>query len=153
MKSYCTLFSRIKNCFWPVLFKFFFFFLHNFFLSLPFFSFSILSPLFSILHISPLFSVDFVVAWWLTVGNGLGFVPISISAWWHSGWRLETSLGLCRSRSQCGGMVVDSWKRAWAWVDSMIWLFWMTFDFDFSWFWSGWFWMLEIGRASWRERV
>jgi hypothetical protein len=29
-----------------------------------------------------LFSIDFVVAWWLTVGNGLGFASISISAWW-----------------------------------------------------------------------
>uniref|UniRef100_A0A2N9J8H9 Uncharacterized protein n=1 Tax=Fagus sylvatica TaxID=28930 RepID=A0A2N9J8H9_FAGSY len=45
-----------------------------------------LSPLFSVLHNSPLSSVDFVVAWWLTVGNGLGFAPILISAWWYGGW-------------------------------------------------------------------
>jgi hypothetical protein len=28
--------------------------------------------------------------------------------------------------------VVDGWKQAWAWVDGLIWLFWMTFDFDFG---------------------
>ena len=52
-----------------------------------------------------------MVAWWLTVGNELGFAPISISMWWRDGRRLET---------------------AWAWVDGVIWLFWMTFDFDFG---------------------
>ena len=36
------------------------------------------SPLFFVLHSSPLFPVDFVVAWWLTVGNELGFAPILI---------------------------------------------------------------------------
>jgi hypothetical protein len=32
------------------------------------------------------------------VGNGLGFAPISILAWWSGGRRLETGLGLGRRR-------------------------------------------------------
>jgi hypothetical protein len=57
-----------------------FFFLHDFFLSLPFFFLlcSPLAPLFSVLHISPLFFVDFVVAWWLTIGNRLGFADLGL---------------------------------------------------------------------------
>ena len=37
-----------------------------------------LSSLFSVLHIFPLFSVDFVMAWWLTIRNELGFVDLSM---------------------------------------------------------------------------
>ena len=136
MKSYCSLFSRINNCFLPA----FFFFFFARFLSLSsfffFFSFSVLSLLFSVLHISHLFSVDFVMAWWLTVGNGLRFAPISISAWWCGGWRLEMGLGLlisawwwvlvgCLRRSRWieegGGVVCGSvtegekWRRKEKW--------------------------------------
>jgi hypothetical protein len=61
------------------LFVFFFFFAR--FLSLSSFFFllcSPLAPLFFVLHISPLFFVDFVVAWWLTIGNGLGFADLGL---------------------------------------------------------------------------
>jgi hypothetical protein len=35
-----------------------------------------------------------VVAWWLTVGNGLEFAPISISAWWSVCADLEPGLAV-----------------------------------------------------------
>ena len=87
IKSYCTLFSQIKNCFWPALFKVFFFsfctisFSH--FLFFFFFFPSLCSPLCSLFFIA--------------------FLCFLLILWWHGGWRLETGLVLRRFRSWCAG--------------------------------------------------
>ena len=84
MKSYCTLFSRIKNCFWPVLFKFFFFFCTISFSLFLFFFPSLCSPLCSLFSIA--------------------FPCFLLILWWCGGWRLEMGLGLRQSWSRYGGL-------------------------------------------------
>uniref|UniRef100_A0A2N9ILS3 Uncharacterized protein n=1 Tax=Fagus sylvatica TaxID=28930 RepID=A0A2N9ILS3_FAGSY len=53
-----------------------------------------------------------VVAWWLTVGNGLRFVSILISTWWRGGRRLEMGLGLAWWSGGCC-WVLDVEFAAW----------------------------------------
>jgi hypothetical protein len=119
VKSYCLLFSRINICFLLALFKFFFF-----------------SPLCS--PLSPLFSISLLcsllILWWRdgTVGNGLGFVDLSlglpISAWACRSWPGFVDLGLvvCLCRSRLGLAMLDDLGLGHSW------LFCMTFDFDFG---------------------
>jgi hypothetical protein len=82
-------------------------------------------------------------------GSRPGGATVWVSAWRSCGVGLGLGLGLRQSRSQHGGMVVIGWKCAWVCRSRLglanlshvvvylltlilIWLFWMTFDFDFG---------------------
>jgi hypothetical protein len=112
MKSYCTLFTRLKNYFPPAYLSFFFFFFFfsfcTFFLSLPSLFLYVLSALHSLLSV--LSALPSVLHRWLgfsiDFGNGLRFGGLVA---WETGLGFllifETGLGLPVGNGLGGGVV------------------------------------------------